>query len=117
MTTYTIIVRVELHKDDARTQPHPSSATEYQTLHEEMHSRGFFRFYKTKGGDLSKLPPGEYRLWHTSDEDDEARSVALNKAIEAATIATTAKRFSLLVSGGDSITGYQLEKITKDPDA
>jgi hypothetical protein len=117
MPTYTLTTRVVLHKDDARTQPHPTDAKEYETLHFEMHERDYFRFYTTKSKEKRKLPPGEYTIDLDADDDAAARSKAMNKAIEAATIATSAKRFSLLVTGGDNIRGYQLEVVTKDPDA
>ena len=45
MPSFTIIARVELHKDDARKQPHPTNASEYTTLHAEMWKRGFRRFF------------------------------------------------------------------------
>jgi len=113
----TVTVRVVLHKDDARTEPHPSNAKEYDTLHAEMHARGFSRFYDAKGGFRVKLPPGEYIVARDEHDGKKARDAARDEAIDAATIATTAKRFSLLVTGGDSATSYRLERITEDPDA
>ncbi|MFM0031168.1 hypothetical protein PQR70_33630 [Paraburkholderia madseniana] len=117
MPTFTIIVRVELHKDDARTKAHTPDAQEYETLHAEMHERGFRRFFTTTDDTLRKLPPGEYRIRQAGDDEEAAQSAALNKAKEAATIATSAKRFSLLVTSGGNFTSYHLEKIDEDPDA
>jgi hypothetical protein len=117
MPTYTITTRVVLHKDDARRQPHPTDAKEYETLHAEMHSREYRRFFTTAKDEKLKLPPGEYTIDIQADDGAAARTVAMNKAKAAATIATSAARFSVLVTGGDNVRGYQLESITKDPDA
>ena len=117
MPDYTLTTRVVLHKDDARTKEHSPDAEEYETLHAEMHARGYRRFYKNKRDQKLKLPPGEYVIDLTADDGASARSAAQKKAVEAATIATSAARFSLLTTGAGSIRGYQLEPITKDPDA
>ncbi|OAJ61500.1 hypothetical protein A6V36_24315 [Paraburkholderia ginsengiterrae] len=117
MPSFTLTTRVVLHKDDARKQPHPTDAKEYDTLHAEMHSRGYRRFYVNKDKEKLKLPPGEYTIDLDADDGVAARTAAMGKAKAAATIATSEKRFSVLVTGGDNIRGHQLEAVTKDPDA
>jgi hypothetical protein len=118
MSSYTIITRVVLHKDDARKQPHLQDAKEYETLHAEMHKRDYRRFYVADGDkEKLKLPPGEYAIDLDADDGNAARKKAMAKAKAAATIATSAERFSLLVTGGRGIRSYRLEVITKDPDA
>ena len=117
MTTYTIITRVELHKDTARTKPHSSDAAEYDLLHEEMHKLGYRRCFTGGDDKLRKLPPGEYRIRETADSGDAARTAAMDKAKKAATKATSAERFSLLVNGDGTFSTYHLELITEDPDA
>lgn len=117
MPTYTTTVRVVLHKDDAREEPHSPDAEEYETLHSEMWQRGFRRYYETVNDELVKLPPGEYMISQKGEDCDAARKTALSKAKKAATNATSASRFSVLVNCRGSVTSYQLERITEDPDA
>ena len=117
MPTFTITTRVVLHKDDARKEPHPTNAKEYTDLHAEMHERDYVRYYENTQDVKLKLPPGEYTIVIDAADGAAARTKAMDKAKEAATIATSAARFSVLVTGGNNIRGYQLETITKDPDA
>lgn len=116
MPTYTITTRVELHKDDARKQPHSPTAPEYDTLHTEMHKRGYRRYFEGNSGKLRKLSPGEYRIEQSGDTEEKALDAARDKAKAAATIATSKDRFSLLLTCG-TVYSYALEIITKDPDA
>jgi hypothetical protein len=117
MPSFTMTARVVLHKDDARTKEHSADSAEYETLHGEMHSRGYRRYYKSKDQIMYHLPPGEYTIDLEADDGVKARTKAMDKAIAAATIATSSARHSVLVTGGDSLRGHQLKVITKDPDA
>ena len=116
MPTFWVTVRVELHKDDARTQAHSPTASEYGVLHKEMRKRAFRRFYEGASKHKFKLPPGEYMMVLEATTSMAARDHALGKAKEAAAIATSEKRFSLLVNAAGSITSHQLEIIVTDPD-
>ncbi|MCW5118623.1 hypothetical protein B7L17_011700 [Burkholderia cenocepacia] len=116
MPSYTLTARVVLHKDDKRTKAHSPDAAEYETLHAEMHDRGYRRYFTNKAKEKVKLPPGEYVIDMKADNGSEARDKAMKKAKAAATIATSAERFSVLVTGGDNVRGYQLEVIDADPD-
>ncbi|MDQ7978717.1 hypothetical protein QYH69_15810 [Paraburkholderia sp. SARCC-3016] len=117
MPTYTTTVRVVLHKDENRKQPHSPDSEEYETLHAEMWKRGFRRYYETVKDELLKLPPGEYVIDQKGEDRDDARATAYRNSKQAATIATSASRFSLLVNCSGSLTSHQLEKISEDPDA
>ena len=117
MPKYTTTVRVVLHKDDARTKEHSPDSEEYETLHAEMHTRGFVRYYTTVNKEKLKLPPGEYLIYQEGDNIEDARKKVYSKAKAAATIATSAKRFSLFINCEGSLTSLNLEAISKDPDA
>ncbi|AOI78035.1 hypothetical protein [Burkholderia sp. NRF60-BP8] len=117
MPSYTLTARVVLHKDDKRTKEHSPDAEEYATLHAEMHSRDYRRYYIANNGKMYKLPPGEYNIDLTADDGAKARDAALKKVQEAATLATSANRYSALVTGGGGLLSANLEIITKDPDA
>jgi hypothetical protein len=117
MPKYVATTRVVLHKDDARKEPHSPDAKEYETLHAEMWKRNYRRYYETTSDDLVKLPPGEYIISQESGDRDGARKEALRKAKQAATIATSADRFSVFVNCDGSVTSYHLESISEDPDA
>lgn len=117
MPKFTTTVRVVLHKDDTRTKEHSPDSEEYETLHAEMHTRGFRRYYTTVKDKKRKLPPGEYRIYQEGDDVDDACNNACGKAKAAATIATSAKRFSLFINCEGMLTGCNLEEISKDPDA
>jgi len=69
-----------------------------------MHSRDYRRFYRTKNKELLKLPPDEYTIDVDAEDGAGTRTIAMDKAKAAAAIATSAKRFSVLVTGGDSIS-------------
>ncbi|WP_124677197.1 hypothetical protein [Burkholderia cenocepacia] len=117
MSNYYVTTRVVLHKDDERTAEHSPDAEEYETLHAAMHARGFFRCVRDDAeGLLYHLPPGEYFTEIEAESGSEARSNAMAKAKSAATLATSAKRFSVLCSGGQGLTWFRLKKITEDPD-
>lgn len=118
MSSYYVTTRVVLHKDDARTKEHSPDAEEYGTLHAEMHARGYLRFGRDDTDKLMyQLPPGEYFLNVEAESAADARNKALEKAKAAATAATSAKRYSVLCSGGEGRTWFRLKKIDKDPDA
>ncbi|MBW0449035.1 hypothetical protein [Paraburkholderia phenoliruptrix] len=117
MPKYTTTVRVVLHKDDARTKEHSPDSEEYDTLHAEMHARGFRRYYETVKDQKLKLPPGEYLIYQEGTDVDDARKKVYSKSTAAATIATSAKRFSLFINCEGSLTSSNLEVISKDPDA
>jgi hypothetical protein len=117
MPSFTLTARVVLHKDDARAQEHSPDAKEYDTLHKEMHSRGYRRCYTGKDKVMYQLLPGEYKINLEAEDGVEARTKAMDKAIAAATIATSKERHGVYVTGGDSVRGHQLKVITKDPDA
>lgn len=117
MPNQYVTTRVVLHKDDERTKEHSPDAEEYKKLHAEMHAAGYRRFYTGNGGQMFKLPPGEYHIIIEADSGPAARDVAFEKAKSAATKATSAKRFTLLVSAPNALTSANSEIITKDPDA
>ncbi|WP_157692711.1 hypothetical protein [Burkholderia sp. ABCPW 11] len=118
MPDYILLARVVLHKDDARTQEHSPDADEYETLHTEMHARGFRRYAVDDDDKLMyKLPPGEYHIELTAETGSEARNEALSRAKAAATAATSARRNSVITSGGGGISWCRLKKISEDPDA
>jgi hypothetical protein len=117
MPKYKTTVRVVLHKDDARTKEHSPDSEEYETLHAEMHARDFRRYYTTVKDEKLKLPPGEYWINQEGDDIDEARKKVYSKAKAAATVATSAKRSSFLINCEGSLTSWNLEEISKDPDA
>ena len=117
MPKYTTTVRVVLHKDEARTKEHSPDSEEYETLHTEMHTRGFRRYYTTVKDEKLKLPPGEYWTNQEGDDIDDARKKAYSKTKSAATTATSAQRFSFFINCEGSLTSCNLEEISKDPDA
>lgn len=85
MSTFTLTARVVVHKDDARKQPHPTDAKEYDTLHAEMHARGYCRFYANSSDEKRKLPPGEYTIEVDADDGAAARMVATETPSRPAT--------------------------------
>ncbi|WP_118179720.1 hypothetical protein [Paraburkholderia phosphatilytica] len=118
MPSYIVTPRVVLHKDDARTKEHSPDAKEYETLHIEMHRRGYRRFFENRNDKKLKLPPGEYVIDDLDAEDGaDAREKAMTKAKAAATMATSEKRFSVYITGGGGVRGTHLEMIDEDPDA
>lgn len=117
MPSFTLTARVVLHKDDTRAKEHSPDAEEYDTLHAEMHSRGYKRFYTSKDDVVYHLPPGEYTITLEAEDGVKARTKAIDKAIAAATKATSKERHSVFVTGGGNVRGHQLKVITKDPDA
>ncbi|WP_175977893.1 hypothetical protein [Burkholderia sp. BCC1047] len=101
MSSDYVTTRIVLHQDDERTQEHSPDANEYETLHAEMHARGFRRFAHDDADELMyQFPPGEYFLDIDAESGSDARDKALAKAKAAATLATSAKRYSVLCSGG-----------------
>ncbi|WP_186198191.1 hypothetical protein [Burkholderia gladioli] len=116
MPSFTLTARVVLHKDDARTEEHSPDADEYETLHAEMRRRDYRRYFINQNDEMKKLPPGLYRIKLKADDWDDASSKAMKKAKEAATIATSKNRFSIVITGGDGVRGVGLETITEDPD-
>lgn len=116
MPSFTLTTRVVLHKDDARTKEHSPDAEEYETLHSEMHRRGYRRFFETDDKRKVKLPPGEYTIKLDAEDGAGARGKAMAKAKAAATIATSEKRFSAYVTGGNGLRSCHLEEIDGDPD-
>ncbi|RRA01127.1 hypothetical protein [Burkholderia cepacia] len=116
MPSFTLTTRVVLHKDDKRTKEHSPDASEYETLHAEMHERGYRRYFTNKAKEKVKLPPGEYIIDLKADDESAARDKAMKKAKAAATIATSAERFSVLITGAGNVRGYRLEVIDADPD-
>ena len=50
------------------------------------------------------MPPDEYTIDVDAEDGAGTRTIAMDKAKAAAAIATSAKRFSVLVTGGDSIS-------------
>ncbi|MCA8222844.1 hypothetical protein [Burkholderia sp. BC1] len=118
MSSYYVTTRVVLHKGDERTKEHSPDANEYETLHAEMHARGFRRFAHDDTNKLMyQFPAGEYFLEIEAESGSDARDKALAKAKAAATLAASAKRYSVLCSGGAGLTWFRLKKIDKDPDA
>lgn len=117
MPNFRLTTRVVLHEDDKRKKEHSPNAKEYETLHVEMHARDYRRFYVNDDNQKRKLPPGEYRLEVDAKDEDDARSIGMKRAKDASTIATSASRFSVLVTCGKYVRGYQLEEITEDPDS
>ncbi|WP_186010920.1 hypothetical protein [Burkholderia gladioli] len=116
MSIHYITTRIVLHKDDERTKEHSPDASEYKTLHEEMHARGYRRFFVTDSGNMRKLPPGEYHIEIESDDASNATEIARDRAKAAATKATSEERYSLLTTGPNSVKSVNLPLITEDPD-
>ncbi|WP_186191980.1 hypothetical protein [Burkholderia gladioli] len=116
MPSFTLTARVVLHKDDERADEHSPDSKEYRDLHSEMHTRGYRRFFTNKAKEKVHLPPGEYTIDLDAEDGSDARDEAMKLAKEAATEATSKDRFSILLTGANSMRGYRLKVIDADPD-
>jgi hypothetical protein len=82
-----------------------------------MWQRGFRRYFEGASGKLRKLPPGEYYIRQQGSDGDAASDAAMKKIRDAATIATSKDRFSIVFTCDGKINSFALQVISEDPDA
>ena len=83
--------RVELHGADGEA---------YETLHEEMESRGFTRFIEDEKGHKYQLPTAEYNL-DAAATTEQVRDLAVQAAIRACALHNLNKEPWVLVTKAD----------------